>query len=63
LTELRLFIAVVAVFLLAYGIASQGLLYHERSPSWDILKDVIYYPYWQLYGEIFFEGIGAGEGK
>ncbi|WAR22251.1 TMP2L-like protein [Mya arenaria] len=58
LGELQLFIFVVLVFLLAYGIAAQGLLYSERSPSWTILRDVFYYPYWQLYGELFFDAIG-----
>ncbi|XP_045189390.2 transient receptor potential cation channel subfamily M member-like 2 isoform X2 [Mercenaria mercenaria] len=57
--ELRLFIVVLLVFLLAYGIAHQGLLYHERSPSWNILRDVFYYPYWQLYGEIYLEEIDS----
>ena len=52
---MRMFVMVLLVFLLAYGVASQGLLYHLRSPSWTILKDVLYYPYWQLYGEIFLE--------
>ena len=57
--ELRLFIMVVLIFLLAYGIAHQGLMYHERSPSWNILRDVFYYPYWQLYGELFLEEIDS----
>ena len=59
LEELRMFIMVLIVFLLAYGISSQGLLYHSRSPGWVILKDVFYYPYWQLYGEIFLEELDS----
>ncbi|XP_052227848.1 transient receptor potential cation channel subfamily M member-like 2 isoform X2 [Dreissena polymorpha] len=57
LDELRMFVMVMVVFLLAYGIASQGLLYKTRSPTWRILKDIIYFPYWQLFGEIFLEEI------
>ncbi|WAR20827.1 TRPM3-like protein [Mya arenaria] len=59
LDELRMFIMVMIVFLLAYGVASQGLLYHVRSPSWTILKDVLYFPYWQLYGEIYLDEIDS----
>ncbi|KAK3094835.1 hypothetical protein FSP39_006870 [Pinctada imbricata] len=55
--ELRMFLLVLVVFLLAYGVAAQALMFTEREPSWQILKDVIYYPYWQLYGELFFEEI------
>ena len=57
--ELRMFIMVLVVFLLAYGVASQGLLYFERSADWVILKDVIYFPYWQLYGEIELDEIAC----
>ena len=59
LDELRMFVMVMLVFLLAYGVSSQGLLYSVRTPSWTILKDVIYFPYWQLYGEIFLEEIDS----
>ena len=50
-----MFIMVLLVFLLAYGVSSQGLLYNVRNPDWTILKDVFYFPYWQLYGELFLE--------
>ncbi|KAJ8317399.1 hypothetical protein KUTeg_005303 [Tegillarca granosa] len=57
ITELSLFVMILLVFLFAYGISSQGLLYLQRQSSWSILKDVLYYPYWQLYGEIFLEAL------
>lgn len=53
--ELRMFLLVLIVFLLAYGVASQSLLYRQRESSWDILRDVVFFPYWQLYGELDFE--------
>ncbi|KAK3596566.1 hypothetical protein CHS0354_010445 [Potamilus streckersoni] len=55
LEELSLFIMVLLMFLLAYGVASQGLLYTQRKRDWEILKDVFYYPYWQLFGEIYLD--------
>ncbi|GFO25838.1 transient receptor potential cation channel subfamily m member 3-like [Plakobranchus ocellatus] len=57
LVELAMFLMVLMVFLLAYGVASQGLLYRQRDRDWLILKDILYFPYWQLYGEIFLEEI------
>ena len=57
--ELFMFLIVLVVFLLAYGISSQGLLYKERSPDWVILKDIVYFPYWQLYGELFLDEIDS----
>ncbi|BFY97240.1 hypothetical protein BsWGS_00280 [Bradybaena similaris] len=55
LMELGMFIMVLVVFLLAYGVASQALLYKHRETSWLILKDIVYFPYWQLFGELFLE--------
>ncbi|XP_071090476.1 transient receptor potential cation channel subfamily M member-like 2 [Haliotis cracherodii] len=57
LEELVLFVMILVVFLLAYGVASQGLLYPQRKPDAVILKDIVFYPYWQLYGEIFLDEI------
>ncbi|XP_005094347.1 transient receptor potential cation channel subfamily M member 3 [Aplysia californica] len=59
--ELTMFLIVLMVFLLAYGVASQGLLYKQRQRDWVILKDVLYFPYWQLYGEIFLEEFETDE--
>ncbi|XP_076461799.1 transient receptor potential cation channel subfamily M member 8-like [Babylonia areolata] len=59
--ELLMFIVVLAVFLLAYGVCSQGLLYKKRDPSFQVFKDIIQFPYWQLYGEIFLEEIQTDE--
>ena len=57
--ELVMFILVLTVFLVAYGVVSQGLLYTQRKPDWAVLKDVIYYPYWQFYGELFLDEIDS----
>jgi transient receptor potential cation channel subfamily M protein 2 len=57
--ELVTFILVLTVFLVAYGIVSQGLLYLQRKSDWIILKDIIYYPYWQFYGELFLDEIDS----
>ncbi|XP_046549419.1 LOW QUALITY PROTEIN: transient receptor potential cation channel subfamily M member 3-like [Haliotis rubra] len=57
LEELVLFVMILVVFLLAYGVASQGLLYPQRKGDAVILKDIVFYPYWQLYGEIFLDEI------
>ncbi|CAG2185727.1 unnamed protein product [Mytilus edulis] len=55
--ELVMFILVLTIFLLAYGVASQGLMHLQRKSEWQILTDVVYFPYWQLYGELSLEEI------
>ncbi|CAH1793997.1 unnamed protein product, partial [Owenia fusiformis] len=52
LTDLLFFIAILLVFILAYGVASQALRYPNAPVSWNLLKDIVYLPYWQMYGEL-----------
>ncbi|CAH1785123.1 unnamed protein product [Owenia fusiformis] len=63
LREMLFFLVILCVFLFAYGVSSQALLYPARDFYIKIFKDVLYYPYWQIYGEIFLEEIsGVKEG-
>ena len=57
LTDLMFFVCIFAVFLLAYGIAAQALRYPNTELTWSLFVDVIYMPYWQMYGELFLEDL------
>ncbi|XP_069138971.1 transient receptor potential cation channel subfamily M member 8-like [Argopecten irradians] len=46
------FLLILLIFIVAYGTSSQALLYTERHPSWEILRDIFYQPYWTVYGEV-----------
>jgi len=39
------------VFLLAYGVAAQSLLYPNAESSFDIIYNVFYRPYLSMYQE------------
>ena len=45
------FMLLCIVFLLAYGVAAQSLLYPNSEPSWDVLYNVVYSPYLSMYQE------------
>ena len=49
------FILLCVVFLLAYGVASQSLLYPNDEPRWNILYTVLYHPYISMYQEFPLE--------
>ena len=55
LYELMQYITIMIVFVLGYGIACQSIMFPIREAQWSILKDIFYYPYWQIYGEVFLE--------
>lgn len=49
------FVGILLVFLLSYGIAVQALLFPFQEPSWRILTNVLYEPFFHIYGELFLE--------
>ncbi|KAI0222453.1 Transient receptor potential cation channel subfamily M member-like 2 [Lamellibrachia satsuma] len=57
LTDILFFVCILLVFITAYGVASQALRFPNAEPSWHLLKDVVYKPYWQMYGELFLNEI------
>ncbi|XP_022255565.1 transient receptor potential cation channel trpm-like [Limulus polyphemus] len=52
LVEVVLFLLILLIFILSYGVASQALLKRNRQPFLGIFREVFYLPYWQLYGEL-----------
>lgn len=56
LVELAMFLFILLIFLLPYGVSTQALLFPymtEFNP--EVLKNVFYYPYYRIYGELFLE--------
>lgn len=46
---------VFLVVLVAYGITTQTMMYGERKPYGLIFRDIFYYGYWQLFGQLFID--------
>ena len=57
MTDLAFFLAILLVAILAYGVASQALRFPNDTVEWKLLKDVVYLPYWQMYGELFLDEV------
>ncbi|KAM9408888.1 transient receptor potential cation channel subfamily M member 7 isoform 2-T2 [Pholidichthys leucotaenia] len=46
-------VVIMAVVLLSYGVARKAILYPSEPPSWTLAKDVVFQPYWMMYGEVY----------
>ncbi|XP_070581222.1 transient receptor potential cation channel subfamily M member-like 2 isoform X2 [Ptychodera flava] len=55
--DLVYFVAVLIVFIMAFGVACEALLYPNHDPTLMLIPKVVYKPYWQMYGELFLEEI------
>ncbi|XP_052075932.1 transient receptor potential cation channel subfamily M member-like 2 [Mytilus californianus] len=61
LSDLAFFICLFALFVFSFGIMYQAVLFpNSVLAPWELLKDLVYFPYWQLYGELYLDHI---EGK
>lgn len=58
--DLAYFVIILFVFIVAYGVASQAILYPNNPLQWVLIRDVLHMSYFQIYGELFLEDI---EGK
>ncbi|XP_077863943.1 transient receptor potential cation channel subfamily M member 3-like, partial [Saccoglossus kowalevskii] len=57
LKDLLSFMLILAVFILSFGIAIEGILYPNLDSSPLVFVKALYKPYWQLYGEIFLDEV------
>ncbi|KAH3703627.1 hypothetical protein DPMN_078666, partial [Dreissena polymorpha] len=53
--DLLYFLVIMAVFLLAYAIASHSILYPDAPVTWETARQIIRKPYLHLYGELFLD--------
>ena len=60
MVDLFYFVIVLVVFIVAYGLASQAILYPNTPFSASLFKKILKKPYFQMYGELFLEEL---EGK
>ncbi|XP_052079812.1 transient receptor potential cation channel subfamily M member-like 2 isoform X2 [Mytilus californianus] len=53
--DIFFFILIFAVFVFGFGIIYQATMYPNSILGYHLFKEIIYMPYWQLYGELFLE--------
>ncbi|XP_033972566.1 transient receptor potential cation channel subfamily M member 7 isoform X1 [Trematomus bernacchii] len=46
-------VVIMAIVLLSYGVPRKAILYPQEEPSWSLAKDVVFQPYWMMYGEVY----------
>uniref|UniRef100_A0A6P4EGP9 Transient receptor potential cation channel trpm isoform X5 n=1 Tax=Drosophila rhopaloa TaxID=1041015 RepID=A0A6P4EGP9_DRORH len=47
------FVVLLAVVLMSFGVSRQAILYPNKQPTWGLIKEVTFQPYFMLYGEVF----------
>jgi len=60
--DLKQFVIILLVFLVAYGISLEAIMFpgpgqYARNDTWKSIQGVLELPYWQMYGELFLDEI------
>lgn len=58
-------VVIMTIVLLSYGVPRKAILYPNEEPSWTLAKDVVFQPYWMMYGEVYayeIDGKDDGDG-
>jgi len=51
------FVVLLLVVLLSFGVCRQSILYPDKEPSWFLVREIFFQPYFMLYGEVFADSI------
>ncbi|KAM8783829.1 transient receptor potential cation channel subfamily M member 7 [Rhynchonycteris naso] len=52
-------VVIMALVLLSFGVPRKAILYPREAPSWTLAKDVVFHPYWMIFGEVYAYEIDA----
>ncbi|XP_072289423.1 transient receptor potential cation channel subfamily M member 6 [Eucyclogobius newberryi] len=52
-------VVMMAIVLLSFGVSRKSILSPNEEPSWRLARDIMFQPYWMIYGEVYASEIDA----
>ncbi|XP_031795427.1 transient receptor potential cation channel subfamily M member 6 isoform X1 [Sarcophilus harrisii] len=46
-------VIMMAIVILSFGVARKAILSPHESPSWSLARDIVFQPYWMMFGEVY----------
>ncbi|XP_045636986.1 transient receptor potential cation channel subfamily M member 6 isoform X5 [Ursus americanus] len=56
-------VTLMAIVLLSFGVARKAILSPKQLPSWSLARDIVFEPYWMIYGEVYAADIDVCESR
>ncbi|EGW00527.1 Transient receptor potential cation channel subfamily M member 6 [Cricetulus griseus] len=56
-------VIMMAIVLLSFGVARKAILSPHEPPSWRLARDIVFEPYWMMYGEVYASEIDVCSGE
>ncbi|XP_074850169.1 transient receptor potential cation channel subfamily M member 6 [Carettochelys insculpta] len=54
-------VIMMAIVLLSFGVSRKAILSPEELPTWTLARDIVFQPYWMMFGEVYAGEIDACE--
>uniref|UniRef100_A0A803SYJ3 non-specific serine/threonine protein kinase n=1 Tax=Anolis carolinensis TaxID=28377 RepID=A0A803SYJ3_ANOCA len=54
-------VIMMAIVLLSFGVSRKAILSPHEQPSWTLARDIVFQPYWMMFGEVYAAEIDACE--
>uniref|UniRef100_A0A674P9K6 non-specific serine/threonine protein kinase n=1 Tax=Takifugu rubripes TaxID=31033 RepID=A0A674P9K6_TAKRU len=55
-------VVMMAIVLLSFGVSRKAILSPNSEPSWSLARDVVFQPYWMIYGEVYASEMDVCDG-
>ncbi|KAM4616830.1 transient receptor potential cation channel subfamily M member 6 [Polymixia lowei] len=52
-------VVMMAIVLLSFGVSRKAILSPDEEPSWSLARDIVFQPYWMMFGEVYAGEIDA----
>uniref|UniRef100_A0A8C3KV93 Transient receptor potential cation channel subfamily M member 6 n=1 Tax=Chrysolophus pictus TaxID=9089 RepID=A0A8C3KV93_CHRPC len=52
-TNMFYIVIMMAIVLLSFGVSRKAILSPEEPPSWSLARDIVFQPYWMMFGEVY----------
>uniref|UniRef100_H3C578 non-specific serine/threonine protein kinase n=1 Tax=Tetraodon nigroviridis TaxID=99883 RepID=H3C578_TETNG len=52
-------VVMMAIVLLSFGVCRKAVLSPDSEPSWSLARDVVFQPYWMIFGEVYASELEA----
>ncbi|XP_069786744.1 transient receptor potential cation channel subfamily M member 6 isoform X2 [Narcine bancroftii] len=54
-------VILMAIVLLSFGVSRKAILSPSEQPSWRLARDIVFQPYWMIFGEVYADEIDPCE--
>ncbi|XP_078252387.1 transient receptor potential cation channel subfamily M member 6 [Rhinoraja longicauda] len=54
-------VILMAIVLLSFGVSRKAILSPSEQPSWRLARDIVFQPYWMIFGEVYASEIDPCE--